>query len=142
MRRFGIFCFNVLLGVAAGTGCGLLVRHLALDLRSIGIAFLQFGIAGIVVGTTVGIGAVVGPRPPLRPSRCVFAQAVAAVSSGIGGFIGSCFPVVFAAADRAVHEALEVRGIVVGSWFGAALGTAFEIIHVYRMRRRAADRRT
>ena len=141
MRRFGLFCFNVLLGAAAATACGMLLRRLPFELRSIGTAFLQFGIAGLLVGATVGIGAGVGPRPPLRPSRCAFAQAMVALSSGIGGFVGSYFPHVFAAADRAVHEALEDRGIIVGSWFGAAAGTIFEIIHVYRMRRRAADRR-
>jgi hypothetical protein len=140
MGRFRLFCFNVVLGTVAATACGMLLRRLPIDPPSLGKALLQFGIAGFVVGATVGVGAGVGPRPPLRPSLCVFAQLMVAVSSGVGGFIGSFFPQVFAAADRAVHEALENRGIVVGSWFGAVAGTALEIIHVYRMRRRAADR--
>lgn len=140
MRRFGIFCFNLLLGSGAATVCGLLIRRQAFSASSLGAAFVQFGIAGLVVGATVGVGAVVGPRPPLRPSRCAFAQLMVAVSSGVGGFIGSLFPQVFSAADQALHEALEHRGILVGSWFGAAAGTVLEIIHVYRMRRRAASR--
>jgi Na+/H+ antiporter NhaA len=121
---------------------GLLLRRSAVNLASIESAFLQFGIAGLAVGATVGIGATVGPRPALNPLKCVFAQAVVALSSGVGGFIGSLFPQVFSAADQAVRDALANRGIMIGSWFGAVAGTILEIIHVYRMRRKAADRST
>ena len=135
MRRFGLFCFNLLLGAVGATAVGMLLRRSTID-----EAFLRFGIAGLVVGATVGLGAVVGPRPPLKPSRCAWAQAVVALSSGLGGFIGSLFPQVFAEADQAVHSMLENRGIVVGSWFGAAVGTVVSIVSVYRRRRRAAAR--
>jgi hypothetical protein len=140
VKRFGLFGFNVILGASAAMAVGLLLRRAAVNLASIEGAFLQFGIAGLVVGATVGIGATVGPRPALNPLKCAFAQAVVALSSGVGGFLGGLFPQVFPAADQAVRDALASRGIVIGSWFGAVAGTIFEIIHVYRMRRRAADR--
>lgn len=142
MRRFGLFCFNLLLGLSTALVVGLLLRHARVDGAELRAAFLEFGIAGLVVGATVGIGATVGPRPVLKPLKCVFAQAVVALSSGVGGYIGSLFPEVFASADQAVHEAFASRGIVIGSWFGAVAGTILEIIHVYRMRRRAAARST
>jgi hypothetical protein len=136
MRRFGLILSNMLFGVTVGIAFGLLLRRLPLNVSSLGSAFLDFGLTGLLVGTTVGIGATVGPRALLMPSRCLLAQAVVAIISGIGGFIGSRFPQVLSSVDRAVHDALADRGIVVGSWLGAALGTALEIIHVYRMRRR------
>jgi hypothetical protein len=141
VRGLGLFGFNVLLGAVAGTACGILLRCLPATLPSLASVFTQFGIAGLLVGATVGVGAVVGPRPPLGPSRCAFAQVLVVLSSGIGGLVGSLFPHVLASADRAVHQALENRGIVVGSWLGAAAGTLIEIIHVTRMRRGEADRR-
>ena len=135
MHRFGIFWFNLLLGSLAATGIGLLLKP-----SSLMDSFARFGIAGLVVGATVGVGAVVRPRPPLKPSKCSLAQLMVAVSSGVGGFIGSLFPQVFAEADQAVHSMLENRGLVVGSWFGAAVGTLISIVNVYRMRRRSANR--
>jgi hypothetical protein len=39
---------------------------------------------------------------------------------------------------QAVHGLLARRGIVVGAGIGTALGILVEIIHVYRLRRRAA----
>jgi len=135
MRRFGIFWFNLLLGSFAASVIGYLLKPAPfMDV------FARFGIAGLVIGATVGVGAVLGPRPPLRPSKCALAQLGVAVSSGVGGFIGSLFPQMFAEADQAVHSMLENRGIVVGSWFGAALGTLLSILNVYRMRRRSAGR--
>jgi len=135
MRRFGIFWFNLVLGGVAATGIGLLVKPSPLM-----DSFARFGIAGLVIGATVGVGAVVGPRPPLRPAKCLLAQLTVAVSSGVGGFIGSLFPLVFAEADQAVHAMLQSRGIAVGSWFGAVVGTLISIVNVYRMRRRSANR--
>jgi hypothetical protein len=140
MSRLGLFCFNVLFGAVAGTACGLLLGKEPMGFPALSTAFLHVGIAGLVVGTTVGLGAIVGPRPPLKPSRCLFAQATVALSSGVGGYIGSLFPQVVAEADQAVNSLLANRGIVVGSWFGAVAGTLFSIVHVYLMRRRAATR--
>jgi hypothetical protein len=140
VRRFGLLGFNLLVGAGAATACGFLLRRLPATLPALGSAFLQFGIAGLCVGATVGIGAAVGPRPPLSLSRCAFAQSLVALSSGIGGFLGSLFPHAVASADRAVHQALEDHGIRVGSWLGMAVGTLIEIIHIYRMRRRATAR--
>jgi hypothetical protein len=136
MRRFGLILSNTLFGVSVAMAFGLLLWHLPLNVSSLGRAFLDFGLTGLLVGTTVGIGATVGPRALLTPSRCLLAQAVVAISSGVGGFIGSLFPHVVSSVDHAVHNALADRGILVGSWLGAALGTALEIVHVYRMRRR------
>jgi hypothetical protein len=142
MRRFGIFVFNLALGAATATAVGIALRGLPLTPGSLGTAALQFGIAGLVVGSTVGVGAVVGPRPPLGLSRSVLAQALVALVSALGGLVGGLFPGVFQAAHEAVNQALKDRGIVVGSWLGAALGAALEIIHVYRMRRQGEARST
>jgi hypothetical protein len=136
MKRFALILSNMLFGVSVAMAFGLLLGRRPLHVPALGRAFLDFGVTGLLVGTTVGIGAALGPRALLSPSRCLLAQALVAISSAVGGFIGSLFPQVVSSVDRAVHEALADRGIVVGSWLGAAFGTALEILHVYRMRRR------
>jgi hypothetical protein len=142
MRRCGIFVFNLLLGAGMTTVLGMLFRRLPMSVNSFGTAFLQFGLAGLVVGATVGVGAVMGPRPPLGWARSILAQALVAATSAVGGLIGGLFPRAFQAAHEVAHQALEDRGIIVGSWVGALAGAALEIIHVYRMRRRGEDRST
>jgi hypothetical protein len=137
VRRAGIFVYNLAVGALGGTAFGLLVRHFALEGQAVWRAFLGFGLTGMVVGLTVAIGATVGPRPPLGVARCILAQGLVAVTSAAGAFVGAHFPQFFSSVDHAVRDTLARRGLVVGSWLGAALGTAVEIIHIYRSRHRA-----
>ena len=139
MGRFALFVFNLLFGLAAAMAVGFLLKRPELNVVSIRETFLQFGIEGLLVGATVGTGAVLGPRPALSLVRCALAQALVALSSAVGGFIGSLFPEAVDAAGHAVRQAFARRGVVLGSWVGAAAGTVLEIIHVYRMRRKKED---
>jgi hypothetical protein len=134
MRRASLFVFNLAVGALGGTAFGVLARSLALEGPAVWRAFLAFGVTGMVVGLTVAIGATVGPRPPLGISRCLFAQGLVAVTSAVGAFLGTLFPQFFSSVDHAVRDTLARRGLYVGSWLGAALGTAAEIIHIYRSR--------
>ena len=140
MRRFGLFCANAILGTAGAAGLTLLWRRGEMSLDAVLSAFRASGWAGFVVGATVGLGASVGSRPPLPFGKCVVAQALVAVSTAVGGFVGSLFETELSTADRAVRETLARQGIPLGSWVGAAVGTLVGIIQVYRKRREAPER--
>jgi hypothetical protein len=138
MRRAGLLGFNVGLAVVVAALYAAAVNGAGFGPDALAGAFASSWWAGFVVGGTVGVGATFGPRPVLPLRKCLLAQAGVVLSSAIGGFIGSLFPSEFSAADRALEAELARRGILTGSWIGAAVGTVFEVGHVYFMRRRAA----
>lgn len=132
MNRKAVFILNVALGMAASTAFALACSRAAMDL---GAAFLTAWWAGFGVGVTVAAGATLGPRPPLGILKCAFAQGVIVATSALGAYLGSLFPQEVATAEEALRTLLAQRGIALGAGIGAAIGTALEIVHVYRMRR-------
>jgi hypothetical protein len=134
-RRGEIAAFNALLGVAASTAFTAIAAGAA-TVEEIRAAFFVSWWAGLGAGATVAAGAVLGPRPPLDLVRCVLAQGIIVATSAAGAWIGSLFPSEFAAAQDSVRRFLAHRGIVLGAAIGTVVGTATEIFHVYRMRRR------
>ncbi len=134
MRRFGLFCFNVLIYVGGATVYAWLVRNDGMTAEAWTKACLEGGTAGFLSGVTVGLGASFGPRPALPVKKCVWAQVVIAVTSLVGGLIAYLFPAV----RNAVDEALAERGILRGSGIGLALGTVFQFFEIYFKRRKAS----
>ncbi len=141
MRRFGIFTFSVLAGAAAATLFVLAARRAGVHLEAVREAFLVAWWAGAAVGITVGAGAVLGPRPPLPPEKCLLSMARITIGTLAGGLLGSLIPAEFSAPDRALADLLARRGIALGSGIGAVAVTLLEMINVYRARRRADPRR-
>ena len=133
MRRFGLFCFNVLVSIGGATIYAWAVRRDGMTAEAWTKALIEGGTAGFLTGVTVGLGATIGPRPPLQPKRCVWAQAWIAATSLAGGFIAYLFPQV----RHAIDEALMERGILHGSAIGMAIGTAFQFFEIYVKRRKA-----
>jgi hypothetical protein len=136
MRRFGIFCFNVLLAIGGATVYAWAVRRDGMTAEAWRRALVEGGTAGFLSGATVGLGATVGPRPPLPPKKCIWSQLLIAATSLAGGLIAYLFPQV----RNAIDEALAERGILNGSGIGMAIGTAFQFFEIYVKRRKAADR--
>jgi uncharacterized membrane protein len=134
VRRFGLFCFNVLIYVGGATVYAWLVRNDGMTAEAWTKAFLEGGLAGFLSGVTVGLGATLGPRPALPVKKCVWAQIVIAATSLVGGLIAYLFPAV----RNAVDEALAERGILRGSGIGLAIGTAFQFFEIYFKRRKAS----
>jgi hypothetical protein len=139
MTRFLVFSFNLLLGMAAAAALARAARHEAFSAPSFLEAVRASWWAGLSVGMSVGAGAVVGRRPGLPFHRCLLAQSIAFAGSVLGGWVGSFFPGEWEQMGRAVHGLLARRGIVVGAGIGTALGILGEILHVYRLRCRAAE---
>ena len=134
MRRFGLFCFNVLIYVGGATVYAWLVRNDGWTDEAWLKALLEGGAAGFLSGVTVGLGATIGPRPALPTKKCVWAQLVIAATSLVGGLIAYLFPQV----RNAVDEALAERGVLRGSGIGLAIGTAFQFFEIYFKRRKAS----
>jgi opacity protein-like surface antigen len=137
MRRFGLFSFNVVLGVAIATAFAWLIGPRSFDLAALEASFLAAGWAGVLVGGTVGLGATVGPRPALPLKKCVTAQLLIVVTTAIGAFLGSSFMRrELSGMDLGLSSGFASRGTVRGSGLGAIVGTLLEVVHIYRMRRR------
>jgi hypothetical protein len=134
MRRFGLFCFNVLIYVGGATVYAWLVRNDGMTAEAWTRALQEGGSAGFLSGVTVGLGATLGPRPALPVKKCVWAQIVIAVTSLIGGAIAYMFPQV----RNAVDEALAERGILRGSGIGLVIGTLYQFFEIYFKRRKAS----
>jgi hypothetical protein len=138
MRRFGLFCFNVLLAVTGATIYAWLVRREGMNLEAWRQALTEGGSAGFLSGLTVGLGATVGPRPALSTKKCIKAQAGIAFSSLMGGLIAYLFPRIWAHYNAVIDGALAERGILRGSGIGLAIGTAWQFIQIYLKRRRSS----
>jgi hypothetical protein len=134
MRRFGLFCFNVLLFIGGATVYAWLVRRDGMTAEAWQRALIEGGFAGLLSGVTIGLGATLGPRPALPTGKCVKAQMVIAATSLVGGVIAYLFPQV----RNAIDEALAERGILRGSGIGLAIGTAYQFFEIYFKRRRPA----
>lgn len=134
MRRFGLFCFNVLLSVGGATVYAWLVRRDGMTADAWLRALQEGGSAGFLSGVTVGLGATLGPRPALPPKKCIWGQIMIAATSLAGGAIAYMFPQV----RNAVDEALAERGILWGSGVGLVVGTVFQFFEIYLKRRRGA----
>jgi hypothetical protein len=136
MRRFGLFCFNVLVAVGGATVYAWVVRRDGMTVEAWSRALIEGGSAGFLSGVTVGAGASIGPRPALPVKKCIWALAGIAASSLIGGLIAYCFPRLYTQVNGAIDEALAERGILRGSGIGLAIGTAWQFIQIYVKRRR------
>lgn len=136
MRRFGLLCFNVLLAVGGATIYAWLVRRDGWTADAWLRAAKEGGAAGFLAGATVGLGAILGPRPALPARKCVWAQMGIAASSLFGGLIAYMFPQV----NGAIDEALAEKGILRGSGIGLIIGTAIQFVQIYIKRRKAAAR--
>lgn len=136
MRRFGLFCFNVLLSVGGATVYAWLVRRDGMTADAWLRALKEGGSAGFLAGATVGLGAILGPRPALPTKKCLWAQTGIAASSLFGGLIAYMFPQV----NGAIDEALAEKGILRGSGVGLVIGTAIQFVQIYIKRRKAAVR--
>ena len=134
MRRFGLLCFNILLAVSGATIYAWLVRRDGMTAEAWLKALVEGGSAGALSGAAVGLGATLGPRPPLPTKRCIWAQVWIAATSLAGGLVAYLFPQV----RNAIDEALAERGILHGSGIGMAIGTAFQFFEIYVKRRKAA----
>ena len=133
--RTAIFILNLFMGVAAASALTLAAAgvspHRAAVLEALRVTWW----AGLGVGLTVAIGATAGRKPVLPVHRCFLVHAGIATGSVLGGLIGSLFPHEVALVDRAFHGLLEHQGIVIGAGVGTILGTAWQIVRVYRLRR-------
>ena len=134
MRRFGLFCFNVLLFVGGATVYAWIVRRDGMNAEAWRIALIEGGLAGLLSGVTIGLGATFGPRPALPTGKCIKAQIMAGLTSLVGGFIAYLLPSV----RNAIDEALAERGILRGSGIGLAIGTAYQFFEIYFKRRKAS----
>ena len=138
MRRFGLFCFNVVVAVGGATIYAWIVRRDGMTVEAWTRALIEGGSAGFLSGATVGLGATLGPRPALPTKKCVLALAEIAASSLIGGLIAYYFPRIYTKVNGAIDEALAERGILRGSGIGLAIGTAWQFIQIYVKRRRSS----
>ena len=138
MRRFGLFCFNVLLAVGGATIYAWVVRWDGMNPEAWARAAVEGGSAGFLSGVTVGLGATLGPRPALPAKKCVWALAGIAASSLAGGLIAYFFPRVYTQVNGVIDEALAERGILRGSGVGLIIGTAWQFVQIYFKRRKAA----
>lgn len=138
MRRFGLFCFNVLLAVAGATTYAWAVRRDGMNLAAWRQAGLEGGSAGFLAGIAVGLGATLGPRPALPVKKCIAAQAGMAISSLVGGLIAFLFPRIWSQYNAVIDEALAERGILRGSGIGLFIGTAWQFLQIYVKRRRSS----
>jgi len=137
MRRFGLFSFNVVFGVAVATVFAWLIGPRTFDLAGLGASFLAAWWAGALVGGTVGLGATVGPRPALPLKKCVISQLLIVATTALGALLGSSLMRrELTGMDLGFSSAFADRGTVRGSGLGAVVGTFLEVIHIYRMRRR------
>ena len=138
MRRFGLFCSNVLLAVSGATVYAWLVRWDGMNADAWRRAFLEGGSAGLVPGLTVGLGATLGPRPALSKKKCLECLAHIAATSLIGGLIAYLFPRLWTEANHVIDEALAERGILRGSGIGMLIGSAIEFVQIYFKRRKSS----
>jgi hypothetical protein len=138
MRRFGLFCFNVLLAVGGATVYAWAVRRYGMNADAWRRALIEGGSAGFLAGLTVGAGATLGPRPALPVKKCIWAQAGMAVSSLVGGLIAYYFPRIYNQVNVVVDEALAERGILRGSGIGLVIGTAWQFVQIYIKRGRSS----
>lgn len=137
MRRFGLFSFNVVLGVAIATAFAWAIGPRSFDLAALEASFLAGSWAGLLVGATVGLGATVGPRPALPLKKCVTAQLLIVVTTAIGAFLGSSLMrQELSGMDMGLSSGFASRGTLRGSGLGAVAGTLLEVVHIYRSRRR------
>ena len=138
MHRFGLFCFNVVLAVGGATVYAWAVRRDGMNQEAWLRALLEGGSAGFLAGVSVGLGATLGPRPPLPARKCILAQIGIAVSSLAGGLIAFFFPRVWTSFNGVIDEALAERGILRGSGVGFIVGTAIQFVQIYIKRRRSS----
>ena len=138
MRRFGLFCFNVLIAVAGATVYAWVVRWDGMNADAWLLALKEGGSAGFLSGAIVGLGATLGPRPALPLKKCLLAHAGNAVTSLIGGLIAYAFPRMYSQVNVTIDEALAERGILRGSGIGLAIGSAWHFFQIYFKRRKAA----
>jgi len=137
MRRFGLFSFNVVLGVGIATAFAWLIGPRTFDIAGLEASFLAAWWAGLLVGGTVGLGATVGPRPALPLKKCVTSQLLIVFTTAVGAILGySLMKRELVGMDAGFPAAFANRGTVQGSGLGAVVGTFLEVIHIYRMRRR------
>jgi hypothetical protein len=136
MRRFGLFCFNVLVAVGGATIYAWVVRWDGMTLEAWTRALIEGGSAGFLSGATVGLGATLGPRPALPVKKCLLAHAGNAVASLLGGLIAYYFPRMYHQVNFTIDEALAERGILRGSGVGLAIGTAWHFFQIYFKRRK------
>lgn len=138
MRRFGLFCFNVVVSIGGATVYAWIVRDDGNNREAWTRALIEGGTAGFLSGATVGLGATLGPRPALPVKKCIAALIGNAISSLAGGLIAYLFPKLWTQANIAFDEALREHGILRGSSIGLAIGTAFSFVQIYFKRRRAS----
>lgn len=138
MRRFGLLCFNVLLAVLGAVLYAWVVRSDGMTLEAWRRALVDGATAGFLSGLIVGLGATVGPRPPLPTKKCVYTQMGNAASALLGGLIAYLFPKMMGWVDHAIDEALAERGVLRGSGVGLLLGTVIQFVGIYFKRRKPA----
>jgi hypothetical protein len=138
MKRARIFIFNAVLAVVLAWLYAWLVVERRWD--RLETAFLTTWWAGLTVGLSIGAGATLGPRPVLGYKKCVKTQFWVVVTSGATALLLSLLSREIGEVDRVVHDELARRGLRLSSGLGAIVGTVWQIIQVYRSRRRAARR--
>ena len=138
MKKARLFVFNVLLALLLAAAYDLAVVERRATSDSLRAAFLATWWASLSIGLAVGAGAVLGPRPALGWKKCVNVQVMIVLTSAAVAFLFWLLPREVRAVDRLVDVELGKRGLRRGSGIGAVLGTAWQIIDVYRKRRRAA----
>lgn len=136
MRRLKLIAFNLVLALVLAAAYTVVLLGGGVTEETIRLAVRASWWSGLIVGGAIAAGAALGPRPPLGWLKCIPIQLAVVVSSAIGAYIGSLFPEEMALAEATVQGALASRGIVIGSWIGAALGTVGQVIQTYRRRRR------
>lgn len=139
MRKFGLFCFSILVAVGGATVYAWIVRNDGMNPEAWTRALIEGGSAGFLSGLAVGLGATIGPRPTLPTKKAIGALIGIAVSSLAGGLVAYLFPKLWTEVNIAVDEALRERGILRGSALGMFVGTAVQAVQIYFKRRKPAQ---
>lgn len=135
MKRRPLFVFNVALAMLLA---GLYARAVVEPTWE--AAFRSSWWTGLVVGLSVAIGAVIGPRPALGWKKCVVTQIWIVITSALFALALSYLPKDVVEMERGLEDEMARRGLRVGSGLGAIVGTIIQVVQVYRARRRAARR--
>jgi hypothetical protein len=135
VKRRPLFVFNVALAMLLAVAYARVVVEPTWE-----AAFRSSWWTGLLVGLSVAIGAIIGPRPALGWKKCVSTQVWIVITSALFALALAFVPKEVMDMERGLEEEIARRGLRTGSGLGAIVGTIVQMIQVYLTRRRAARR--